>query len=64
VFIITIHHAKDLSAQDFNGLSDPYIVLAYAKVSSFLHTMLVYIVDGLPLVRKTPVLDANHLGGP
>ncbi|KAG9122110.1 hypothetical protein FRC07_001652, partial [Ceratobasidium sp. 392] len=31
VFIITIHHAEDLSAQDRNGKSDPDIVLAYAK---------------------------------
>ena len=32
VFIITIHFAEDLSAQDSNGKSDPYVVLAYAKV--------------------------------
>jgi Ca2+-dependent lipid-binding protein len=32
VFIITIHYAEDLSAQDSNGKSDPYVVLAYAKV--------------------------------
>lgn len=32
VFVITIHHAETLSAQDRNGKSDPYIVLAYAKV--------------------------------
>ncbi|THU98190.1 hypothetical protein K435DRAFT_36783 [Dendrothele bispora CBS 962.96] len=31
VFLITIHHAEGLSAQDSNGRSDPYIVLAYAK---------------------------------
>ena len=33
VFVITIHHAEALSAQDRNGRSDPYIVLAYAKAS-------------------------------
>lgn len=33
VFIIRIQYAEDLSAQDRNGKSDPYIVLAYAKVS-------------------------------
>ena len=27
VFVITIHHAEGLSAQDRNGKSDPYIVL-------------------------------------
>lgn len=31
VLMITIHHAEDLSAQDDNGYSDPYVVLAYAK---------------------------------
>ena len=34
VFIITIHHCEDLSAQDNNGKSDPYVVLAYAKFGS------------------------------
>ncbi|CAG8659482.1 142_t:CDS:10, partial [Acaulospora colombiana] len=32
VFIIRIQYCEDLSAQDRNGKSDPYIVLAYAKV--------------------------------
>jgi len=32
VFVIHIKYAEDLSAQDRNGRSDPYIVLAYAKV--------------------------------
>lgn len=32
VFVVHIHWAEDLSAQDRNGKSDPYIVLAYAKV--------------------------------
>jgi len=32
VFIITIHHGEDLAAKDRNGKSDPYIVIAYAKV--------------------------------
>ncbi|SGY31845.1 BQ5605_C002g01266 [Microbotryum silenes-dioicae] len=31
VFMIKIHYAEDLSAQDDNGFSDPYVVLAYAK---------------------------------
>lgn len=31
VLMITIHHAEGLSAQDDNGYSDPYVVLAYAK---------------------------------
>jgi Ca2+-dependent lipid-binding protein len=32
VFVITIHYAENLSAQDSDGKSDPYVVLAYAKV--------------------------------
>jgi Ca2+-dependent lipid-binding protein len=32
VFIIRIQYAEDLSAQDRGNKSDPYIVLAYAKV--------------------------------
>ena len=32
VFVVHIRYAEDLSAQDRNGRSDPYIVLAYAKV--------------------------------
>lgn len=32
VFVIHIKYAEDLSAQDRNGRSDPYIVLAYSKV--------------------------------
>jgi Ca2+-dependent lipid-binding protein len=32
VFVVHIKYAEDLSAQDRNGRSDPYIVLAYAKV--------------------------------
>lgn len=31
ILAITIHHAVDLSAQDDNGFSDPYCVLAFAK---------------------------------
>ncbi|THU79535.1 hypothetical protein K435DRAFT_875367 [Dendrothele bispora CBS 962.96] len=36
VFLITIHHTEGLSAQDSNGRSDPYIVLAYAKTAALL----------------------------
>jgi Ca2+-dependent lipid-binding protein len=32
VIVVKIKYAEDLSAQDRNGRSDPYIVLAYAKV--------------------------------
>lgn len=34
VFVIHIKHAEGLSAQDRNGRSDPYIVLAYAKAGA------------------------------
>jgi len=32
VFVVHIKYAEDLSPQDRNGRSDPYIVLASAKV--------------------------------
>lgn len=28
---LQIHHAEGLSAQDDNGKSDPYVVIAYSK---------------------------------
>ncbi len=31
VVVVQIHHAKNLSSQDSNGLSDPYIVVALSK---------------------------------
>lgn len=32
VFVITVHYARDLADKDGNDKSDPYIVLAFAKV--------------------------------
>lgn len=31
IFVVNLHYAEGLSAQDSNGKSDPYIVLSYAK---------------------------------
>lgn len=31
VLAITLHYAENLSAQDSDGFSDPYVVLAFAK---------------------------------
>ncbi|KAG9074664.1 hypothetical protein FS749_013752, partial [Ceratobasidium sp. UAMH 11750] len=45
VFLITIHHAEDLSAQDRNGRSDPYIVLAYAKFGKPLYSTRIVLGD-------------------
>lgn len=38
IFVITLHYAEDLSAQDSNGKSDPYIVLSYAKFGKPLYS--------------------------
>ncbi|KAF8578018.1 hypothetical protein K439DRAFT_1363416 [Ramaria rubella] len=56
VFIITIHHAKDLSAQDSNGLSDPYIVLAYAKFGKPLFSTRIILGDLNPCFEEMTAL--------
>jgi len=38
VLVITIHHVLDFSCQDSNGLSCPYIVLAYFKFGKPLYS--------------------------
>jgi Ca2+-dependent lipid-binding protein len=63
VFLITIHHAEGLSAQDSNGKSDPYIVLAYAKVRLYTMNLAGGNADKAA-VRQTPVLDPHHHRGP
>ena len=45
VFIITIHSGEDLAAKDRNGKSDPYIVLAYAKVRFITTLILICVSD-------------------
>lgn len=61
VFIITIHYAEGLSTQDNNGKSDPYVVLAYAKVSpSF--SLKGSRTDPDATVWKTHVLYSYHPG--
>lgn len=49
VFLITIHYAEDLSAQDSNGLSDPYIVVAYAKFGKPLYSTRIILGDLNPV---------------
>ena len=56
VFIITIHHCEDLSAQDNNGKSDPYVVLAYAKFGKPLYSTRIILGDLNPVYEETAVL--------
>lgn len=56
VFVITIHHAADLSAQDSNGLSDPYIVLAYAKFGKPLYSTRIIMEELNPVFEETAFL--------
>ncbi|KAH8101901.1 hypothetical protein BXZ70DRAFT_932402 [Cristinia sonorae] len=56
VLVITIHHAEGLSAQDRNGQSDPYIVLAYAKFGKPLYSTRIIEGDRNPVWEETAVL--------
>lgn len=56
VFLITIHHAENLSAQDRNGRSDPYIVLAYAKFGKPLYSTRIILGDLNPVFEETAAL--------
>lgn len=56
VFIITIHYCENLSAQDNNGKSDPYVVLAYAKFGKPLYSTRIIIGDLNPVYEETCVL--------
>ena len=53
VFLITIHHCEGLSAQDKNGLSDPYVVLAYAKFGKPLYSSRIILGDLNPVYEET-----------
>ncbi|WWC90217.1 uncharacterized protein L201_005150 [Kwoniella dendrophila CBS 6074] len=56
VFLITIHHCEGLSAQDKNGSSDPYVVLAYAKFGKPLYSTRIIMEDLNPVFEETAVL--------
>lgn len=56
VLVITIHHAEGLSAQDRNGQSDPYIVLAYAKFGKPLYSTRIIEGDLNPVWEETAFL--------
>jgi Ca2+-dependent lipid-binding protein len=53
VFLITIHHCEGLSAQDKNGSSDPYVVLAYAKFGKPLYSTRIILGDLNPVYEET-----------
>ncbi|OCF41030.1 C2 domain-containing protein [Kwoniella heveanensis CBS 569] len=56
VFLITIHHCEGLSAQDNNGSSDPYVVLAYAKFGKPLYSTRIILGDLNPVFEETCVI--------
>ncbi|WWD22673.1 hypothetical protein CI109_107166 [Kwoniella shandongensis] len=56
IFLITIHHCEGLSAQDNNGSSDPYVVLAYAKFGKPLYSTRIILGDLNPVYEETCVL--------
>lgn len=56
VFLITIHHCEGLSAQDKNGKSDPYVVLAYAKFGKPLYSTRIILGDLNPVYEETTAL--------
>lgn len=56
VLVVTIHHAIGLSAQDRNGKSDPYIVLAYAKFGKPLYSTRIITGDLNPVWEETAFL--------
>lgn len=61
VFVITIHHCEGLSAQDKNGKSDPYVVLAYAKFGKPLYSTRIITEDLNPCFEETSVLMVSTL---
>ncbi|KAL8286155.1 hypothetical protein RQP46_004643 [Phenoliferia psychrophenolica] len=56
ILAITIHYAEDLSAQDDNGFSDPYVVLAYAKFGKPLFSTRIIKHDLNPVWEQTAYL--------
>ena len=56
VFLISIHFCEGLSAQDDDGLSDPYVVLAYAKFGKPLYSTRIILRDLNPVYEETCVL--------
>ncbi|THV04226.1 hypothetical protein K435DRAFT_835469 [Dendrothele bispora CBS 962.96] len=56
VFLITIHHAEGLSAQDSNARSDPYIVWAYAKFGKPLYSTRIILGNLNPCWEETTAL--------
>ncbi|BEI79854.1 hypothetical protein CcaverHIS002_0103830 [Cutaneotrichosporon cavernicola] len=56
VFLISVHYCVGLSAQDSNGFSDPYIVLAYAKYGRPLYSTRIILQDLNPVYEETAFL--------
>lgn len=56
VIVVTIHHATNLSSQDSNGYSDPYMVVAYAKFGKPLYSTRIIMEDLNPVFEETAFL--------
>ncbi|BGP55089.1 hypothetical protein JCM8202v2_002684 [Rhodotorula sphaerocarpa] len=53
VLCVTIHHAQGLSAQDDNGKSDPYVVIAFSKFGKPLYSTRIVREDLNPVWEQT-----------
>ncbi|CED85542.1 Ca2-dependent lipid-binding protein CLB1/vesicle protein vp115/Granuphilin A, contains C2 domain [Phaffia rhodozyma] len=59
VLVVTIHHGESLSAQDRNGLSDPYIIVAFAKFGKPLYSTRIILEELNPVFEETYFLLVN-----
>jgi Ca2+-dependent lipid-binding protein len=53
VLVVTVHHAENLSAQDSDGTSDPYIVLSFAKFGKPMYSTRIITGDLNPVWEET-----------
>ncbi|KAJ9480274.1 hypothetical protein PHBOTO_003500 [Pseudozyma hubeiensis] len=56
VLVVDIEYAQDLSAQDANGKSDPYVVLSFAKFGRPLYSSRIIFEDLNPVWEETAFL--------
>ncbi|PWN47037.1 hypothetical protein IE53DRAFT_275014 [Violaceomyces palustris] len=56
VLVVEIEHGADLSAQDANGKSDPYVVLSFAKFGRPLYSSRIIFEDLNPVWKETAFL--------
>ncbi|KAN0059936.1 hypothetical protein ACQY0O_007909 [Thecaphora frezii] len=56
VLVVEIEYAEDLSSQDANGFSDPYVALAYSKFGRTLYASRIVFEDLNPVWKETAFL--------